>query len=118
MFDMKDNDIISRISHELRTPLTSIMGLNQIIGEKPADEETVKDCSKKIATASEFLLALVNNIMTLEELENGKAVLESKQFVLGLSSVHIIVDGNIADIIIGENHFDQFTRFQVVTSEP
>lgn len=82
MFDMKDNDIISRISHELRTPLTSIMGLNQIIGEKPADEETVKDCSKKIATASEFLLALVNNIMTLEELENGKAVLESKQFNL------------------------------------
>lgn len=82
MFTMKDNDIISRISHELRTPLTSIMGLNQIISENPADENSVKDCSRKIATASEFLLSLVNNIMTLEELENGKAVLDKSQFNL------------------------------------
>lgn len=90
MLSMKDNDIISRVRHELRTPLTSIMGLNQIIGENPSDEETVKDCAKKIATASEFLLSLVNNIMTLEELENGKAVLDNKQFNLRQTLASIV----------------------------
>ncbi|MBQ0166544.1 MAG: response regulator [Treponema sp.] len=79
---MKENDIISRVSHELRTPLTSIMGLNQIIHENPTDEACVADCSKKIATASEFLLSLVNNIITLEEFEGGKAVLDQSQFNL------------------------------------
>lgn len=87
---MKDNDVISRISHELRTPLTSIMGLNQIICENPSDEASVKDSSKKIATASEFLLSLVNNIMTLEELESGKAVLEKNQFNLHQTLTSIV----------------------------
>lgn len=87
---MKDNDIISRISHELRTPLTSIMGLNQIICENPSDEASVKDCSKKIATASEFLLSLVNNIMTLEELEEEKSVLEKSQFNLRQTLASIV----------------------------
>lgn len=90
MFIMKDNDVISRISHELRTPLTSIMGLNQIICENPSDEASVMECSKKIATASEFLLSLVNNIMTLEELEDGKSVLDKSPFNLRQTIASIV----------------------------
>ena len=45
-----------------------------------------------------------------------KNVLESKQFVLGFRCIDIIVHSNVANIIIGENHFDKFARFQIITT--
>ena len=58
------------------------------------------------------LLTAITGVPVIED------IFERKQFVFGLRRVNIIVDGNVTHIIVGEHHLDQFTRFQVVTTEP
>lgn len=45
-----------------------------------------------------------------------KDIFESKQFILGLCRIDIIVNGNISHIIIGKYHLDQFACFQIITA--
>jgi signal transduction histidine kinase len=88
----KKSDFVAKVSHELRTPLTSIKGAmdyistrlrNIIEKSKPYDENpefqrladlfTFFDIIKKNA---ERLIRLVNDILEIERLEQGKAELQ------------------------------------------
>jgi PAS domain S-box-containing protein len=72
------SEFIGIVSHELRTPLTSIraaMGLlNTGIYDKKPDK--FKRMIEIAALESERLVRLVNDILDLERLESGRAVLE------------------------------------------
>jgi hypothetical protein len=66
---------LSNMSHEIRTPMNAILGMAHLIrrsGVTPAQAERLD----KINTASEHLLALINNILDLSKIEAGKFVLE------------------------------------------
>ncbi len=72
------NEFIGIVSHELRTPLTAIrasLGLLQtgIYDKKP---DKFKRMIEIAATDSDRLVRLVNDILDLERLESGRAVLE------------------------------------------
>ena len=58
------------------------------------------------------LLTAITGIPVIED------IFESKQFILGLRCINIIVHGDISHIVVGEHHFDQLTSFQVITTEP
>ena len=75
-------DIMAKLSHELRTPLNSIIGLNRIISENLSDSGKIEDCSKKIAVASDYLLAIVNNLLDMEQFTSGKVFLNEADFSL------------------------------------
>ena len=75
-------DIMAKLSHELRTPLNSIIGLNRIISENFSDSGKIEDCSKKIAVASDYLLAIVNNLLDMEQFTSGKVFLNEADFSL------------------------------------
>jgi CheY-like chemotaxis protein len=63
------------MSHEIRTPMNAILGMAHLLrrsGVTPAQAERLD----KIDTASEHLLALINNILDLSKIEAGKFVLE------------------------------------------
>lgn len=69
---MKDL-FIQNMSHEIRTPLNSIVGFTQLItdpGMQFSPEET-QEFSRLITSNSELLTTLVNDILSLAELESS-----------------------------------------------
>jgi len=72
---------IAGMSHELRTPLNAIIGYAQLLEEDVADENIVADL-KKISSAGEHLLSLINNVLDLAKIEAGRMDLLVEPFSL------------------------------------
>lgn len=66
------NMFFSSMSHDMRTPLNGIIGLSELAGKHADDPEKIKDYLKKINVSSKQLLALINDILEMSKLENGK----------------------------------------------
>lgn len=78
------------MSHEIRTPINSIIGLNELIlREEPSAE--IQGYAKNIQNASKMLLALVNDILDLSQLEIQKMELVEKEYHVG-QLLHEVVD--------------------------
>lgn len=65
---------LSHMSHDMRTPLTAIFGLTQLSLQDETLSEGMKDSLKKILTSSEYLLALIEEILETSRLNSGKVV--------------------------------------------
>ncbi|MDD3338380.1 MAG: response regulator [Lachnospiraceae bacterium] len=65
------SDFLSRMSHDMRTPLNVIMGMNKLAQENDNPPDT-KECLEKIDISSEFLLGLINDVLDMERVENGR----------------------------------------------
>ncbi|MCB0167167.1 MAG: GAF domain-containing protein [Anaerolineae bacterium] len=73
---------LANMSHELRTPLNAIIGYSEMLQEEAEDigqEEIVPDL-KKIQTASNHLLTLINDILDLSKIEAGRMELDLDTF--------------------------------------
>lgn len=66
--DQAKTDFLRSMSHDIRTPINIIMGMLEIIGRSPDDRERIQDCREKAQTAARYLLALVNDVLTLNRL--------------------------------------------------
>lgn len=73
-------EFTSNVSHELKTPLTSISGFAEMMMHGGTPENTVVDFSATIYNAAQRLIALVNDIMKISELDEG-AVLPKREKV-------------------------------------
>ena len=74
---------ISNISHELRTPLASIIGFAENIYSDPnLPVETVKEFTGIILNEGKRLARLVNNILDLSIMQQGKFILNKTKFNL------------------------------------
>jgi len=71
---------LARMSHDIRTPLNGIIGLLEIGEHHPDDREMIDANRKKARTAANHLLSLVNDILNLNKLEDGNAVLAHEAF--------------------------------------
>lgn len=78
MANAAKTNFLRRMSHDLRTPINGINGMVEISRHYAGDEEKQEECRKKITSASNFLLDLVNNVLDMSKLESGKIVLEEK----------------------------------------
>ncbi len=58
-------DFLRRMSHDIRTPINVIIGMLEIGSRNPTDTELLSSCRSKAQTAAEYLLELVNDILTL-----------------------------------------------------
>jgi two-component system phosphate regulon sensor histidine kinase PhoR len=66
-------DFFSHASHELKSPLTAIRGYAELIlYDMIKDQKEVKESSKKIINQTEFMSALVEDMLMLSRLENIK----------------------------------------------
>ena len=75
--DKLKNDFISSVSHELRTPLTSIMGWAITLqSEKFQKKETLNDGLGIIATESERLTQMVEELLDFSKFISGRIRLE------------------------------------------
>lgn len=63
--DQAKTHFLRSMSNDIRTPINIIMGMLEIIGRNPEDVTLVQSCREKAQTAARYLLALVNDILTL-----------------------------------------------------
>lgn len=72
----------ARMSHEIRTPIHSIMGISELAIEKLEDKTSVKEALKKVNEQSRYLLTLVNDILDISAIEQGKITIHKAPFHL------------------------------------
>lgn len=113
------SEFLSRMSHEIRTPLTAIIGLNEIALEKKGDAELIRSYLEKIDISSRHLLQLINDILDMSKISEGKMYLRKAAFSLsGLlkalyvvyhpvaekSNIHLSIQkpANLPDTYIGD----------------
>ena len=63
---------LANMSHELRTPLNVIIGLTDLVMEENHLSKHVSDNMRKINSAGETLLGIVNDILDISKIESGK----------------------------------------------
>ena len=63
--DQAKTHFLRSMSHDIRTPINIIMGMLEIIGRNPENVTLVQSCREKAQTAARYLLALVNDVLTL-----------------------------------------------------
>ncbi len=64
-------EFTANVSHELRTPLTSISGFAELIREGLAKQEDIPRFADRICRESQRLLALIEDILRLSQLDEG-----------------------------------------------
>lgn len=79
--DAKSN-FLSRMSHDIRTPMNAIIGMATIGQMKLDEKESVKNCFEKIDASSHYLLALLNDILDMSKIEQGKMSMNHEAFQL------------------------------------
>ncbi len=75
------SEFLSRMSHEIRTPMNAIMGMTQI-ASATEDMEKIKNCIQKTNTAAQQLLSMVNDVLDMSKIEEGKLILYEDAFDL------------------------------------
>jgi PAS domain S-box-containing protein len=71
------DQFISNMSHEIRTPLNAVIGFTDLLAETSLNHEQ-SEYIQIVKTASQNLLALINNILDLSKIESGNLALESQ----------------------------------------
>lgn len=70
------------MSHDIRTPMNAILGFNRMAEKHIGEPEKLADCLKKVSDAGNHLLRLINDILEMARIENGK--LEIEEHVVNL----------------------------------
>ncbi len=79
------SNLLRSISHDIRTPLTSILGnaSNLLSHYEQLDRETLRQTFSDIYDDSEWLIDLVENLLSLSRIENGQMELHPTLEVVG-----------------------------------
>jgi len=71
--NLAKSEFLSSMSHELRSPLNAILGFAQLMDSaSPPLTEGQKESAAQILQAGWYLLALINEILDLAQIESGK----------------------------------------------
>ncbi len=79
--DCGECEFLTNMSHEIRTPMNAIVGMTEILRQGPLTQQQVLDL-RHLGTASDHLLALIDDVLDLSRLEGGRLTLESAPFDL------------------------------------
>ena len=114
------SDFISRMSHEMRTPMNAIIGMTTL--SRSTDESEKKDMYlDKSANAANHLLRLINDLLDINEIEDGNFKLVHTNFsfakmlrnvlnIIGLyadekhQTLTVEIDPSIPDALTGDEH--------------
>ena len=113
------SEFLANMSHELRTPLTSVIGFSDLLQASEALPEQERVYVERIATASEALLGVINDILDYSKLEadaiemdpepfqvaalvDGAAAIVEGQCVAKGLSLKVVVDAAMPEVLTGD----------------
>jgi signal transduction histidine kinase/ligand-binding sensor domain-containing protein/CheY-like chemotaxis protein len=73
---------IANMSHELRTPLNAILGFSQLLDRDPKLGSEQKENLGVIRKSGEHLLGLINDVLSMSQIEAGRVTLYDAPFDL------------------------------------
>lgn len=113
-------DFLSRMSHEIRTPMNAIIGMSAVAFNYLDDKKRTADCLSKITFSSKHLLMLLNDVLDMSKIENGKLnirqeLFDLKNLVTSLADINyglatakglafeIVISGFKDELLLGES---------------
>jgi PAS domain S-box-containing protein len=114
--DKAKSEFLANMSHELRTPLNSSIGFSELLKQGMAGElsEKQKHFVDNILTSSQFLLALINDILDLSKIEAGKIDLKPERMSLPLTvneTLSLIKEKAMKHNVLLKTEFDPELEF-------
>ena len=90
-------DFLFNMSHDIRTPMNAIIGYTTLAETNLSQPAKVADYLRKISTASQHLLSLINDVLDMSRIESGRVVLEQKPVHLPtlVQDVQDIIQSNV-----------------------
>ena len=76
--DRVKSEFRANMSHEIRTPLTSIVGFSRLLSEQPELSAVSSGFATRIVTATQSLLAIVNEVLDFSKIEAGQARIDPR----------------------------------------
>lgn len=76
------SSFLSRMSHEIRTPMNAIIGMTTIAAAYIDDRQRVADCLEKIGYSSKHLMTLINDVLDMSKIDEGKMKIAHEVFNL------------------------------------
>lgn len=64
------------MSHDIRTPMNTIIGFTRMAKKNFNDLEKLSDCLEKVSLASKHILQLLNDVLEMARIEDGKLTLD------------------------------------------
>lgn len=113
-------EFTANVSHELKTPLTSIMGFGELLSQGMIRCDDIKDVGSRVQSEAERLMALVQDLLKLAQLEEGgpiskkgrfspkaviRRVLEDLGPIAKKKDIHLIYSGESGDLLGQEKLF-------------
>ncbi len=85
------SEFLANMSHEIRTPMNAILGMTHLLARKSLDADSLS-LVKKITSAGRLLQNVIDDILDLTKIEEGKIEIEKAPFDLldvldGLSTI-------------------------------
>lgn len=65
------------MSHDIRTPMNAVIGFTMLALKDVSNAAKVKDYLTKVKTSSEYMMTILNDILEMARIENGKLDIES-----------------------------------------
>lgn len=65
-------DFLSRMSHDIRTPMNAVLGMTYLAKQENNVPAAVEEYLTKIESSGKYLLGLLNDILDMSKIENGK----------------------------------------------
>lgn len=74
------SQFLSRMSHEIRTPMNAIVGLTDLTEMTEGLPQKARENLAQIKASSEYLLSLINDILDMSRIENGRMEMGKESF--------------------------------------
>jgi len=74
------SEFLSRMSHEIRTPMNAIMGLVDLTLMTEKLTAAAEENLVKVKASSRYLLSLINDVLDMSRIENGKMEMADESF--------------------------------------
>ena len=80
--NLAKSEFLANMSHEIRTPLNGVLGIMQLLGRTPLNEDQ-RDCLEIGLNSGRSLLRIIGDILDLSRIESGKMEIREEVFEIG-----------------------------------
>ena len=70
------SEFFFNMSHDIRTPMNAVIGFIQLMRKHLGEPDKEKEYLDKIESSSQYLLELINNVLEMSRIENGRMSLD------------------------------------------